>query len=134
MTISSVETFDRWQFSVDRLATIVAYSQISEASVVQCGCGDVLIGLNIVLHRFLKMYVNSSSKLGLIRRKNQKYQNSKVVRQKICIFLYIGEYQFIGNVISGPDPFVPTASGNGCSIEPIEVAPGFKLGLSSSRK
>lgn len=48
--------------------------------------------------------------------------------------LYFGEYLFVGKVLSGPDPYIPNLDGNGALMEPVEIFPGFNLGLSSSVK
>jgi hypothetical protein len=47
--------------------------------------------------------------------------------------LYIAEYHFVGQVTSGPDPFIVSPDGTGCRVEPVELTPELRIGLSSSR-
>lgn len=126
-----VEAFDRWRFSVDRQATLEAYSQIDEGSAEQCQCGDCLNWLQYRAASIPRIVRSFFEQVGIDFSKESEVSEFEGGPDES---LYIGEYHFVGNVISGPDPFVPTPNGDGCSIEPTEVFPNFKLGLSSSWK
>jgi len=127
--------YNRWQFRANREATVVAYSQLAQGSAADCGCGDCLNWIEYretifpaeVLAFFEEVGIDVSKELEV-----SEYEGGAVESNRNK---YLGEYVFVGEVISGPDPYIPfIGGGEGVSIQLEEVAPGFKLGLSANNK
>jgi hypothetical protein len=123
------QSFERWQYIVDVDTTRKSYSALVQGDAAECGCSDCLIWIKYrasvipvhVQRWFERIGIDITKEIEV-----SEYEGGPATN------LYIGEYLFVGRMISGPDPYVPTVDGKGASLEPIEIFPGFSLGLSSS--
>src|SRR5690242_7352378 len=129
MIESEVRSFEAWRYRVDTAATREAYGALDRGEAESCGCGYCL---NWIKYRgsVIPLHVQDwLVELGIDIAKEievSEYEGGPATN------LYIGEYLFIGEVLSGPDPYVPFGDGTGATLEPLEIFPGFALGLSSS--
>jgi hypothetical protein len=125
------QSFELWQYTVDVAATRRAYDELGHGDAESCRCGDCL---NWIIYRtsVIPLYVQDwFNSIGVDVSKEtivSEYEGGPVTN------LYIGEYLFVGRVLSGPDPHVPYGDGNGSMLEPVEIDTGFSIGLYTSTK
>jgi len=123
------ERFEEWDYEVDRVRTRVAYDALRNGSAADCGCAyckdwiayrESVIPIHV--HDWFRgLGIDIAKEIEVSEYESEPPTN-----------LFMGDYLFVGKVLSGPNPYLPVVGTAGVHVARIEIFPGFSLGLSSN--
>ena len=124
--------FMQWEFLYDRAATAAAYAAMGKCAAER-GSGDCRAWIAHRRSAFTPEVLALFGQLGIDVEK-ETYVSGLAVREgDPGSYLFMGEYHFMGRLLSGPDCCVPFDSGDGYSIRPTRMNATAKYGVTAVR-
>ena len=123
-------TIESWVIDFDRTATVAAYEAVSVGSAEDCGCAECENWMVQRVHAYPSRFSQLLMTLGIDQRKETDVTGWEGGVAYPGSNRYTGEFAFVGQLVSGPEYYVP-ALGGGYNFHHVELEPGFNVGFAN---
>jgi hypothetical protein len=127
-------SFGPWQIDYDSDATAGVYAPLIHGEAAECGCDDCLSWIEQRGSVLPREFVNFLRLLGIDPTKETEVSEYEAGHVQPEVNLYIGEYAFVGDFLSGPDCFDVHADRKGATHQLAPLFEDLEVGVSSNRE